>query len=156
MSQRWRKPSASGAFSAVLGRRREGAGGRATFSADLVAGVARVMPMAAKARARRMRFCPDGSEWETISGRLDQPAVPVAGRIELREGCETAADGGERQRFLRVRNKLWHDAPCAVGELIDAPELFGPAGERRQRHQLGALSRREHAVSASDGDFEIR
>src|SRR5947207_351560 len=71
------------------------------------------------------------SEAGNISGRLDQPAVFVAGRIELRERREAAADGGQRQRLLRLGNRLWHDAPGAVRELVNAPKLIGPAGERR-------------------------
>ena len=41
------------------------------------------------------------------------------------ERDRAAAEDGEDHRLLRVRDVLGHDAPGAVGELIEAPELLG-------------------------------
>src|SRR5690349_7099697 len=70
------------------------------------------------------------------SWRLEKPALTIALRSEPGERWRAAADGGKRQRFLRIRNRLRHDTICAVGELIDAPQLFGTAAERDERDQF--------------------
>ena len=84
------------------------------------------------------------------------PALPIAVRPELRKRRRAAADSGERQRLRRIRNRLRHHAIRAVGELIDAPQLFRSAGEGGQDHQLGVPGGRERAVGARNRDLEKR
>ena len=57
---------------------------------------------------------------------------------------------------LRIGDGLRHDAPGAVGELVDAPQLFGRAGEGRQDDQFGVRRGGQRAIRAGDGDLEVR
>ena len=50
---------------------------------------------------------------------------------------------------------LGMSAVRSVGELIDAPQLLGRAGERGKRDQFGVRGGRQRAIRAGDGDLEI-
>ena len=78
-----------------------------------------------RTRARRARVQPT-SRVTSRSGRLQQPSLPIARRVEPRERRHAAADGRQRERLRRIRQRLRHHAIRAVGELVDTPQLFGP------------------------------
>ena len=126
------------------------------LSAAVAVSTVAAMRTSAAAKVPQKHLGNDRSGSVHISRSFQVPTLLVAVGVELREGSETAANGGQSERFLRLGAYLGHDAKGAIDELVDAPELLGPAGKGRQRVQFAFRGRSQRAIRSSDGDFEIR
>src|SRR6185437_5009664 len=87
---------------------------------------------------------------------LQQPVLAVALRIELLECRKAGSDRRERHCILWIRRRLRHDAPGAVSQLIETPELLRRVGERRHDCEFVVGSRSQRTIRAGDGDLEVR
>src|ERR1035437_3192670 len=65
------------------------------------------------------------------SRRFEQPALFVALRVKLLQRCKTAADRRKGNHLSGIGDCLGHDAPGAVSELVETPQLFRATGEGR-------------------------
>ena len=93
----------------------------------------------------------------TGHGVLEQPALPIAvAALNFASVGVLLPTAESASGSVGIRNRLRHQPIRAVGELIDAPQLFRSAGEGGKRHQFGVAGRRERAVRAGNGDLEIR
>ena len=83
------------------------------------------------------------------------PARLVALGVELGQRRRAGAHRGQGHGFLGIGHRLGHDAVGAIGQLVDAPELFGSAGKGGNRHNFTVGGCGQRAIGAGDLDFEI-
>src|SRR6185436_7832679 len=114
---------------------------------------AALAPGRARCRSWRRGTARRWAESLSSSRCSEQPTLPIAGGIELRQCRHAAADGRQHPRLVRAGHGLGADAIAAVGELIDAPQLFGCAGEWRGA-ELAVLGCRERTLRPGDRDPE--
>ena len=103
-------------------------------------------------RLRRASKLPPGKTFDTLEEARLPPAL-VRRLHELADG--DFLDDATNVLAFGLPGVGKSHAMCAVGELVDAPQLFGRTSERRDRHQLAAFSRRERAIRSCDRDLEI-
>ena len=94
--------------------------------------------------------------FDLSTSRLSKvPSRIVALGIELSQCWRTATHRGQGQRFPGIGFSLGHDAISAVGQLVDAPQLFRTAGKSGNRHNFTVGGCSQRTLRAVDGDLEI-
>ena len=91
---------------------------------------------------------------------IAETPLGVVGREVVFGECWCAVAYGVEYVFLVDAalswNALWHYAECAVGELLDAPKLFGCACESRDGGEFQIGCGGKGALCAFDNDLIVR